>query len=216
MQIKFCCPHWGSENLNLSDFYQKVAQAGYDGVERTLKNEKEAEENLEFAQKHDFLFIAQYADSFTASFEEYFEHYQKRLEFLASYKPYFINAQTGKDYYTFEENKKLIDLATKTTQKTGVPIVHETHRGKFSFAAHITKVFLEQIPEIQITADFSHWCNVAESLLADQEEAINLAIQKAVHRVFHFFILQEFLHYLSPMWLVILPNHFQYFLLHSV
>ncbi len=34
---------------------------------------------------------------------------------------------------------------------------------------------------MNLTADFSHWCNVAESLLEDQEEAIDLAVQHSIH-----------------------------------
>ena len=36
-------------------------------------------------------------------------------------------------------------------------------------------------PDIAITADFSHWCNVSESLLEEQEEALETAINKTVH-----------------------------------
>ena len=37
------------------------------------------------------------------------------------------------------------------------------------------------MPSLSITADFSHWCNVSESLLEDQQEAIDLATKHTVH-----------------------------------
>ena len=40
---------------------------------------------------------------------------------------------------------------------------------------------MENIPELRITLDISHWCNVHESLLADQEETVNLALSRADH-----------------------------------
>ena len=82
---------------------------------------------------------------------------------------------------TFEQNKKLISLAEDVAKETGVAIIHETHRGKFSFAAHITKQYLQNIPGLRITLDISHWCNTAESLLHDQQEAVDLAISRTDH-----------------------------------
>jgi hypothetical protein len=34
---------------------------------------------------------------------------------------------------------------------------------------------------VVITADFSHWCNVSESLLEQQQEAVDLAISRTIH-----------------------------------
>ena len=34
---------------------------------------------------------------------------------------------------------------------------------------------LEKMPEIRITLDISHWCNVAGSFLQDQQKAVDLA-----------------------------------------
>ncbi len=59
--------------------------------------------------------------------------------------------------------------------------MHETHRGKWSFATHITHQYLLNNPEIRITLDISHWFNVAETLLEDQPGAVELAIQHADH-----------------------------------
>ena len=76
---------------------------------------------------------------------------------------------------------ELVKLAHAFTKETGVHVVHETHRGKFTFAAHITEQFLLADPNLRIGSDFSHWCNVAESLLDNQESALNLAISRADH-----------------------------------
>jgi hypothetical protein len=59
--------------------------------------------------------------------------------------------------------------------------MHETHRGKFSFCASITRKFLEALADFAITTDFSHWCNVSESFLQDQQKTVELAIRRAKH-----------------------------------
>jgi sugar phosphate isomerase/epimerase len=92
-----------------------------------------------------------------------------------------INSQTGKDWFTFEENQKLIAAAAAISENMGVRILHETHRGKFSFNARLTAQHLEADPSLRIAADFSHWCVVSESLLEDQPAAVELAISRTDH-----------------------------------
>jgi hypothetical protein len=100
---------------------------------------------------------------------------------MAALRPLLIDAQTGKDCFTADQNRELFDLAKAITDKTGILIAHETHRNKALFAAHIAKQLLNDNPDMVITADFSHWCCVSESLLEQQTEAVGLAISKAVH-----------------------------------
>jgi hypothetical protein len=40
---------------------------------------------------------------------------------------------------------------------------------------------METIPELRITFDVSHWCNVSESLLQDQQETVDMALQRVDH-----------------------------------
>ena len=182
MELKFFCPHWGSEDLPFAKFAAKVKAAGFDGVEMSLPFDETVKENiLNELKKNELLYIAQHWETVDADIIIHKKAYEKRLRHLAAAKPLFINTQTGKDYFSFEENKSLIELAANIQRETGITIIHETHRGKFSFAAHITKSFLQQIPYLQLTLDISHWCNVAESFLHDQKDAVELAIERTHH-----------------------------------
>jgi len=49
------------------------------------------------------------------------------------------------------------------------------------YSAFAAKQYLLEHPTLPITADFSHWCNVSESFLEDQQEAIDLGVQQAIH-----------------------------------
>jgi hypothetical protein len=139
------------------------------------------EKVLELINQFDLQLIAQHWETLTADYEAHKKEYRQRLENLATSKPLFINSQTGKDFFTFDQNAALIQIAAEVSNKYGVKIIHETHRGKFSFAAHITLQFLQNIPELRLGLDISHWCNVAESYLADQQEAVNLALSGTDH-----------------------------------
>jgi sugar phosphate isomerase/epimerase len=182
MRIKFFCPIWGSDHLDKKVFFEKVRSAGYNGVEMGLPMETEQkEEILGLIKQFDLQFIAQHWETLTADYEAHRKEYRQRLENLATGKPLFINTQTGKDFFTYEQNAGLIQIAEEVSSMYGVKIIHETHRGKFSFATHITAQFLQNIPELRLGLDISHWCNVAESWLDDQPEAIHLALSRADH-----------------------------------
>ncbi len=182
MQILFFCPRWGQEQVEWDVFLQKVKQAGYDGVEASLPIDEEGKALiLNGLEKYGLKFIAQHYETVEKDFGLHCRQFEQRLLNLAPAKPLFINSQTGKDYYTFDQNKQPIDLARNISKDTGIKIVHETHRGKFSFAAHITSQYLHKIEDLRITLDISHWCNTAESFLHDQQEAVDLAISRTDH-----------------------------------
>jgi len=182
MQILFFCPRWGSENLPIDVFLAKVKAAGYDGVECGLPaNEKEKNQLLEGLEKQGLRFIAQHWETVVADFEQHRQEYENRLTQLALTRPLFINSQTGKDYYSFEKNEQLIKIARHIVTTSGIAVIHETHRGKFSFAAHVVQDYLQRIPQLRITLDISHWCAVAETLLQDQPETIQTAIARTDH-----------------------------------
>lgn len=182
MKLQFYYPRWGSENVTWEQFCQKVKEAGYDGVEAPVPGSLEEQKIiLDALKNYDLKLIGQYYQSFEKDFVEHKTNYAKELSILASVKPIKINAQTGKDYYSFEQNAELFAIADRISLETAIPICHETHRNKALFAAHISYDFFQKLPDLKITADFSHWCNVAESLLEDQDEALALACKKVEH-----------------------------------
>src|SRR5207248_558799 len=87
-----------------------------------------------------------------------------------------------------EENLEIFDHANNLAKKHGIEVYHETHRGRALFSAPATMKFLDARPKLKLVADFSHWCCVHESLLADQSERIERAAKNsfAIHaRVGH-------------------------------
>ncbi|ANE49729.1 sugar phosphate isomerase/epimerase family protein [Flavisolibacter tropicus] len=178
--IEFYCPHWGSENIAWATFFEQVKEAGYDGIEYGVAYtalEAELDEVWNGASKAGLKIIAQHYDTVDADFSMHYDRYCAWMEKINPYPLVKINSQTGKDYFSFEQNKKLIEAAAQISGN----VVHETHRNKFSFAAHITKEYLEKIPDLKITLDASHWVCVAESYLEDQQSAMQLAMERTDH-----------------------------------
>lgn len=188
MQLKYVCPYWGQEGMPAKDFMQKVVAEGYYGVEVCLLPGTELAADFPAAledvrrQKGDFLFIAQQVLSpAQESVEDYIRRTTERLEFLVQQQPLFINAHTGKDYFSFDDNCRVIEAAQNIAARSGVRILHETHRGRFTFHAATLLPYLQRFPELELTADFSHWCTVSESLLEDQQHILDRVIPHVAH-----------------------------------
>lgn len=180
--IRFYCPRWGASD-SWESFAKRVKEAGYDGIEAPVSSPEvpERDEILAATKKYNLSIIGQYYQSFEKDADVHAKNFEKYLRGLALLKPEFINAQTGKDYFSFDQNKRMIEVATKFTKETGIHVVHETHRGKALFAAPVAGQYLKQIPEMRLTLDISHWCNVHESLLQDQSEMVELALRHTDH-----------------------------------
>ncbi|HXB92077.1 MAG TPA: hypothetical protein VNU72_07305 [Puia sp.] len=184
MRVQFFCPRWGSEYLRWEDFFGRARDEGYDGVEAGISREMERGEQdriWNLAEQRGLLLLPQHYDTVDADPGRHFAAYCEWLERMEDYPAVKINSQTGRDIFGPETNKALMEVASQFSEVTGVAVVHETHRHKFSFAAHITKEYLEEMPELKITLDASHWVCVAESFLEDQAAAMELAIERTEH-----------------------------------
>ena len=81
---------------------------------------------------------------------EHKKSFDQMLREYAAMKPLFINCQTGKDFFSFEENRQIIAVADKVMKEPGVKIIHETHRGKFSYAAQVLKPYLALVQCLRV------------------------------------------------------------------
>ena len=121
------------------------------------------------------------AGAWQSDFKEHLAAFQKNLDDCVKLQPIYINCHSGRDYFSFEQNKQFIDATLKAAKASGIPIFHETHRSRICYSAPVTRKFLEEIPEMRLNVDLSHWCTVHESLLQDQPETVRLALSRADH-----------------------------------
>lgn len=182
MKLMIFCPFWGSEKLPFKDFCRRAAAVGYNGVELSFEADDTAgAERIKILKDAGLQFIAQHWQTVEANVDAHILNFRRRLEWAAQLDPLFINSQSGRDWFTFEENCRVLEVAEQVRRETGVKILHETHRGKFNFCAAVTQRFLKQFPDLRLAADFSHWCAVSESLLEDQSQSVEAAIERADH-----------------------------------
>ncbi len=178
--IKILATNWGFQG-SWDEFCANVKADGFDGIEVWFPGDEANRIELFAALEKYELEYGFLAGSGSRDFETHYEQFQKAVEGATAHKPLFINCHAGKDYFTYEQGKQIIDFTTKKMAQTSVPIYHETHRGRLLFAAHIAKNYIEQLPDLRLTLDISHWCNVHESLLQDQSETVDLALERTEH-----------------------------------
>lgn len=181
LDLNIFATNWGFQGGDIFAFTQKVKDEGYDGIEIWAPNKYEQQQDfLEAVSKHDlkYGFLAGNSGS---NYTEHFDAFQKQLENAISLKPLFINCHSGKDFFTLDESKQFIEYASRQAKLSGLPIYHETHRGRILFNPQICKTLLEQYDDLRLTLDISHWCVVASSLLEDQQEAVDLALTRTDH-----------------------------------
>lgn len=182
LALKILGTNWGFSG-DYDALCAALKKEGYDGAEVGWPGSKEKQTELLSALQKYGLEVGFLSGAGERDFAAHFASFKKNVQAATQFgqKPLYVNCHSGKDFFTYEQNKALIDCTTELSAKAGVPIYHETHRGRMLFAAHITRHFIEQNPSLQLTLDISHWCNVHESLLADQAETVKIALSRVGH-----------------------------------
>jgi len=213
VNLEFYCPLWGRADQPFHEFCTDVRDAGYQGVELPFPLEKASRDLLvRELNVNNLKYIAQHWETFEPDFGKHLTEYKARLLALADTHPEFISSQSGRDWFGFEQNMEILELAESVSRETGVRILHETHRGRMTFAAHTTREYLIRKEDLRLTLDISHWCNVAESMLDDQKDAIDLAISRTdhIHARVGFQESSQVPDPFAPEWNEILQKHLQW------
>jgi sugar phosphate isomerase/epimerase len=183
MKIKFLCPRWGSEKIDWEIFLSDVKNAGYAGIEWFPPSEDvNPRDVLALLRKYQLeLAIVMTVPQHYDAFEDYLMALVSHLNEMADLRPIHISAQTGREYFTGEQISDCLAICKMISERTDIPIYQETHRNKWAYAAHVVYPVLKRFPDTLLTLDLSHWFCVSESYLADQQPAVELAIERARH-----------------------------------
>jgi sugar phosphate isomerase/epimerase len=175
--------NWGFTGT-IESFCQKIKAEGYDGAEIWFPDTQSEQDDLFSTFKDYDLKLGLLCGVGYTNADEHHKEFVKILK-LATKNNHsnliYVNCHSGKDFFDFKHNKKIIEASNEIKKMTGIPIYHETHRGRILFNIPITMQFINEIPDLELTLDISHWCNVHESLLEDQNESVIKAINRTSH-----------------------------------
>lgn len=182
MQIKILAPYWGHEHLNYQVFLDKMKDAGYDGFDTWIPDDAVEKKLLfDYLQKHELHIVTHQHKAHGNNFEGFKRSFRNNLYAGAEPGPILINSHTGRDYFTLNQNLQLVDIALEFTAKTGIMVAHETHRGRVGYSPQMTAELFAARKDFVITADFSHWVCVTESMLENFSTIVDEAILRSRH-----------------------------------
>jgi sugar phosphate isomerase/epimerase len=180
-KLQFFNTDWG-RTVSWDAFCERTKASGYDGIEIWFPAKHESQNQLKAAlEKHGLAVGFLAGTDKSLPFEESLKAYTNHFKTLIDWKPAYINCHTGSDFFTFEQNKAFIEAANRIAKENNVPLYHETHRGRFSFNLPDTYEYLEEIPDLKINLDISHWMVVHESLLQNQEKILEKVLNRTSH-----------------------------------
>jgi sugar phosphate isomerase/epimerase len=177
--LKIYATKWGVQE-SYAYFCKLAKDAGYDGIEIWAPPADKIDE-LKSALSRNGLRLGLLVGNSGKTFQEHMDSFRRSIDAAIILKPDFINCHAGKDYFSIEKNLKFIEYSHQVKEASGIPIYHETHRGRILYSIPIALQYLEQNPDLELTLDISHWCCVHESLLTDQQSSLDVLFPTVRH-----------------------------------
>jgi hypothetical protein len=110
------------------------------------------------------------------------ETFERLLDSAMDAHPALFTTMAGSDLWPFGESIEFLTRAWEIGRERRVRIGFETHRSRSLYHPVRTLELLAELPPIELTIDFSHWCVVTERLVLDElPEALALCAGRALH-----------------------------------
>ena len=113
--------------------------------------------------------------------QEHYDEFVHQIELALAADPFQINSHSGLDSWSYSESLEFFTRATEYTRKLAIPVYHETHRGRALYNPWVTRDLVRAIPDLMLTADYSHWVNVCERLIDSEQEILTLIAPRIGH-----------------------------------
>ncbi len=171
---------WGLQ-LPLEQIAREAATAGFNGLELACPADARARAELSaILAHHELGWIGEictaggYVPRRQASLAEHCEDLARGLRDCARapVPPLKINCLGGLDAWPLEDSLRFFEHGMNLAARLGLELCFETHRSRSLFNPWVTPRVLDRLPELQLTADISHWCVVAERLMDTEPEVI--------------------------------------------
>lgn len=188
MQQKIFKTLWGFDG----DYLKAVDEAlsdGYDGIEGPVPVDHGVRNEFAAAMKEKGLLYIQeictggdYVPDRRATVTEHLHAFEQGLAAGQEVSPLFVTSMAGCDAWPEAQSIEFFRQGMELAEEAGLMLCYETHRSRSLFNPWVTKRIVEAMPEIRLTADFSHWCVVCERLIDTELDVIE-AIAGNIHHI---------------------------------
>ncbi|GAA1780683.1 hypothetical protein [Agromyces lapidis] len=175
-------PDWGSD-LGQSELPAAAVAAGYDGVELWWPAGRRAQGELAEAVAASDAALALLVTSAADDPAAHADEIEQQIDEIdrSGLPAEHVTLHLGRDHWDVALHHELAVRVVGWRRRFGRSILVELHRGRMLHSAHHSLMLLVEHPELRVTFDISHWIVVAESMLDDQQAAVDLAIARADH-----------------------------------
>lgn len=102
--------------------------------------------------------------SFGNAVEDHIKMARAGAERAVSLGAKYVVGQLGRDGWPLETSIPFLLEVARVADDLGVTILHETHRSRIFFNPWTCERVLEELPDLMLAADLSHWTCVSESM----------------------------------------------------
>jgi len=170
------------KHLSYPEFAKLAHSHGFEGVEVAinplLQNVGEVKQ---YFDDYDLKLIVQLPYAVGAHAGIMREQFLRMIEECLQYDIFWLNCHTGRDYFSFDDNLLFLTQSQKLVQGSSTSLSHEIHRGRFSYDPMQILDYLNESPDTMLTADFSHWCVVTESMLENHQDILKQLYARCSH-----------------------------------
>lgn len=170
---------WGVSD-SWEQVFPKFKAAGYVGIDALPPGPDDVDRFRQLLDEYGFAYILQVLTT-GDTVEEHVASFREQAEAGHVLEPLLIGCHGGRDAWSEDESAQFFEQVLEIEQALGIPVGHETHRGRILYNPWVTSRILDHFPELKLVCDFSHWTCVAERLLHDQTAIIRQCAERCIH-----------------------------------
>ncbi|HEV2128562.1 MAG TPA: TIM barrel protein [Thermomicrobiales bacterium] len=179
MDLRLMRHLWGvSESWEQA--FPRFKAAGYHGIDALPPEPQDIARFRQLLKDYRFDYILQVLTT-GATVEEHVASFRQQVEAGQVLEPLLIGCHSGRDAWSERESAEFFVQALAIEREIGIPVGHETHRGRILYNPWVTVLMLDRFPDLKLVGDFSHWTCVAERLLGDQADIIARCAERCLH-----------------------------------
>lgn len=187
MELKIFRSTWGAQG-DMAACVAQLREAGCAGLEARLPMDAPARRALRGSLQAEALdYIATVfsgADVIPRQQDGpqvHLRHLARAFDAAAELAPRFVNLLAGNDRWPLAAQVEFLGRTQALADAAGIACTFETHRASSLYSPWVTLDIVRQLPQLQYTADISHWVVVCERLLDDPLDDLTPFLERVHH-----------------------------------